>query len=280
MTFLPDETVAEQTLPDATLPGLWPLVRILRTCRFVDLTHGFSAETPHSPDFGPARIKQLYGYEDELNGRPAGFLAHEFSFAGQYGTHVDPPGHFHRGMRLLDELPVAEMVLPLAVLDITAAVERDPDSCVGLADLERWETVHGRVPAGAFVALRSGWSRRWPSQERMLNRDTAGIRHSPGWSLAALRKLFEERDITACGHETIDTDPGLTLSLTGEGPLERYVLGRDRWQIELMANLDEVPEVGAMLVASWPKAIGASGFPARIFAIHGQNEAPDRHDAA
>lgn len=253
--------------------GLWPLVEILQTCHFVDLTHGFSAETPHSPDFGPARVRQLYTYDDELNGRRAGFLSHEFSFAGQYGTHVDPPGHFHAGMRMLDALPVCEMILPLVVLDIEAAVARDPDTCVTLADLARWEQAHGAVPRGAFVALRSGWSRRWPSQELMLNRDASGIRHSPGWSLEVLRVLFEERAITACGHETIDTDAGLTLSLTGEGPLERYVLGRDRWQIELMANLAAVPEAGAMVVATWPKAIGASGFPARVIAIHGPDEA-------
>ena len=255
--------------PDWSKRGLWPLIEALQTCQFVDLTHGFSADTPHSPDFGPARIRQLYSYDDELNGRRAGFLSHEFSFAGQYGTHVDPPGHFHAGMRMLDALPVAEMVLPLVVLDIADAVAQYPDTCVTLADLERWEQAHGEVPRGAFVALRSGWSRRWPSQDRMVNRDAAGIRHSPGWSLEVLRLLFEERQITACGHETIDTDAGLTLSLTGEGPLERYVLGRDRWQIELMANLAEVPQAGAMLVAAWPNAIGASGFPARVFAIHG-----------
>lgn len=45
------------------------------------------------------------------------------------------------------------------------------------------------------------------------------------------------------------------------------MLGRDRWQIELMADLDQVPEAGAIIVASWPKPLGGSGFPARVFAI-------------
>ena len=47
----------------------------------------------------------------------------------------------------------------------------------------------------------------------------------------------------------------------------RGVLARDRWQIELMANLDRVPARGAVIVATWPKPLAGSGFPARCFAI-------------
>jgi kynurenine formamidase len=35
-----------------------------------------------------------------------------------------------------------------------------------------------------------------------------------------------------------------------------------------MNNLDKVPETGALIMASWPKARGGSGFPARVVAIH------------
>ena len=34
-----------------------------------------------------------------------------------------------------------------------------------------------------------------------------------------------------------------------------------------MANLDQVPPTGALVVATWPKPRGGSGFPARVFAI-------------
>ena len=46
------------------------------------------------------------------------------------------------------------------------------------------------------------------------------------------------------------------------------VLAQDCWQVELLANLDSLPESGAVLVAAWPKPQGGSGFPARVFAIH------------
>ena len=63
-----------------------------------------------------------------------------------------------------------------------------------------------------------------------------------------------------------DTDPGATVS-RGSAPAETYILGTDRWQIELLANLERVPPTGALMVATWPKPHRGSGFPARAFAI-------------
>lgn len=239
---------------------LWDICADLRCRRFVDLTHGFSPETPRAPGLPAAEIGH---FADFSRGDP--FQTHIYRVAGQYGTHVDPPNHFHEGAGSLDQIPVSEMIAPLVVLDITARVEADADARVTPEDLAEWELRHGPVPRGAFVALRSGWSRRWPDTAAMVNADAEGNRHSPGWGREVLRTLFEERGIIACGHETIDTDAGPDLA--GKGPLEDYVLGLGRWQIEMMANLDQVPERGALIVASWPKPIGGSGFPARVFAI-------------
>jgi hypothetical protein len=67
---------------------------------------------------------------------------------------------------------------------------------------------HGQIPAGAFVAMRTDWSKRWPDAAKMENKDAHGVAHYPGWSLPALKYLYEDRKITASGHETTDTDPG------------------------------------------------------------------------
>jgi kynurenine formamidase len=195
-----------------------------------------------------------------------GFLAHRYSLVGQWGTHVDSGAHFVKGNRFLDEIPVTEMVLPLVVVDIRAEVEFNADYCLSLDDVRQWESRNGLIPAGAFVAKRSGWSARWPSKDRMLNLDNNDVAHFPGWTLDALRFVFETGDAIACGHETMDTDGGIAISRGGSS-LERYVLERDRWQIELMASLDELPECGALLVATWPKPKKGSDFPARVFAI-------------
>ena len=100
----------------------------------------------------------------------------------------------------------------------------------------------------------------------MENKDANGVAHYPGWSLPALKYLYEGRKITASGHETTDTDPGIATT-KGDYSLETYLLSTNHYQIELLTNLDQVPESGAIVVVSFPKPKGGSGFPARVFAI-------------
>ncbi|MFI6522772.1 cyclase family protein [Spirillospora sp. NPDC050679] len=238
----------------------------LRRGRWVDLTHAFHPGIPHCPSFEPERRTAVYGYEPGEGTRGSGFLAHEYRHVGQWGTHVDPPAHFVPGLRFQDQIPVTEMMLPLVVLDVHRQVVDDPDYCVTPADLAAWEERHGRVPDGSFVALRTGWSARWPSQEAMLNTGPDGVHHYPGWSREVLAVLLRDRGVLACGHETTDTDPGTVVS-QGRAPLERFLLEHDRYQIELLTALDRVPPTGAVIVATWPKAKDGSGFPARAFAI-------------
>jgi len=129
-----------------------------------------------------------------------------------------------------------------------------------------WERRHGRIPKGAFVAMRTDWSKRWPDDAALANRDAAGVFHYPGWSLAVLKLLYEQRGITASGHETTDTDPGVNTT-RDDYSLESYVLQTNHYQIELLANLDQVPEAGGIVIVSFPKPRGGSGFPARVIAI-------------
>jgi len=252
--------------PMAESQSLYGLAAALHRHRWVDLTHAFHPGIPHCGFFEAEKRVTLYHYDEGVGTKGAGFLAHEYHHVGQWGTHVDPPAHFIRGLRFQDDIPVKEMILPLVVLDVHRQVDHDPDYQVTLGDVRGWERSHGAIPEGAFVALRTGWSARWPDAERMKNEDSNGIMHFPGWSQEVLEYLYEVRRVTATGHDTTDTDPGITVSRR-EAPLEAYVLGLDKWQIELLTNLDQVPQHGALIVASWPKAYKGSGFPARVFAI-------------
>ena len=105
-----------------------------------------------------------------------------------------------------------------------------------------------------------------PDDAAMQNRDAQGHAHYPGWSKEALRFLYEDRNITASGHETTDTDPGFQTD-KDDYSLESYVLGLNHYQIEMLADLDKVPESGALVFVSWPKPEGGTGFPARVIAI-------------
>lgn len=260
-----DPALARDAAPAVGL-SLQDAWQVIRTRQFVDLTHAFAPGIPHWPGFPDEKRETIYSYEPGVGSLGAGFFAQVFTHPGQWGTHVDPPAHFVKGLRTLDQIDVKEMVLPLVVIDVHAQVDANPDYQVTLKDVRNWESRHGPIPAGAFVALRTDWSQRWPDASAMANRDAAGVAHFPGWSLEVLKYLYEEREIAASGHETTDTDPGLATS-RDDYSLETYVLGQNRYQVELLANLDRVPEQGALVVVAFPKPEGGSGFPARVFAI-------------
>jgi kynurenine formamidase len=247
-------------------PSLLELYKVLKSKRFVDLTHAFRPGIPHWPGFPDEKRETLYYYDKGVGSRGAGFFAQRYTLVGQWGTHVDPPAHFARGLRTVDEIDPREMLLPLVVLDVHKAVESNSDYSVTMKDVARWEQRHGPVPEGAFVALRTDWSKRWPDAAKMRNEDAKKVAHYPGWSLPVLKHLYEKRKITASGHETTDTDPGIATS-KGDYSLETYILKQNHYQIELLCHLDRVPEFGALLVVSFPKPLRGSGFPARAIAI-------------
>lgn len=239
----------------------------LATRQLIDLTHAFDPEIPHWPGFSKETRETLYSYDKEGGGtRGTGFLGELYCHVGQWGTHVDPPVHFVKGLRSVDQIELREMILPLVVIDVHAQVEANPDYTITMKDVQAWESKHGLIPAGAFVAMRTDWSKRWPDQKKMMNADDKGTSHYPGWSLEVLQYLYETRKITASGHEPTDTDPGVATT-KGDYSLEMYILKQNKYQIELLTNLDKVPEAGALVIATFPKPKNGSGFPARVFAI-------------
>jgi kynurenine formamidase len=233
----------------------------LKTKRWVDLTHSFAPGIPHWFGFPDEERETLY-YYDEGVGKIGSFgiFIQRYSHVGQWGTHCDPPAHFVRGKRTIDQIEVKEMILPLVVIDVHDKVAKKSDYAVTMEDVKAWEAKHGKIPEGCFVALRTDWSKHWPDDKSMQNEDSAGVKHFPGWSMPVLKYLYEDRRIVASGHEMTDNGPN-------DMDMERYVLGTDHYQIELLTNLDQVPEVGALIVAAFPKPKKGSGFPARVFAI-------------
>lgn len=242
------------------LSSLIDAVKLLKSKKWVDLTHAFSADSPHFFMFDPAEFKTLFDYQD-------GFFAQQFAFPGQYGTHIDAPCHFVEGRRFVHELELKELVLPLVVIDQSARAHLDPDFALSAGDILAFEQEHGRIDAGSFVALRTDWSKRWPSQALMDNKDADGHNHIPGWGIDALEFLFRERGISAVGHETFDTDAAVDFRKNKALLAEYFVLDQDAYQIELLTNLDQVPAKGAVIFNIVAKPDNAGGFPVRSFAV-------------
>ena len=88
-----------------------------------------------------------------------------------------------------------------------------------------------------------------------------------GWSLDALKYIYETRNAAANGHETLDTDASAEAAKAEDLACERYVLEKGKLQIEVLCNLDQVAPAGAVLLAAWPRIEGATGLPVRVWAI-------------
>jgi kynurenine formamidase len=139
--------------------SLLDLQKILISKKFIDLTHEFAPGIPHWPGFPDEQQKTIYRYEKQPGLMGDGFFAEVFTHVGQWGTHVDPPAHFHKGLRTVDQIELKEMILPLICVDVHEECAKNRDYTLTVDRLKKWEAEHGTVPAGAFVVMRTDWSK-------------------------------------------------------------------------------------------------------------------------
>lgn len=179
------------------------------------------------------------------------------------GTHMDAPLHFTADGVGVDEIPIADLVVPLAIVDISSRAQDDPDAAVTPDDIKAWEQKHGPLPEGCCVAMSSGWDKLLMTP-RFAGRDDAGKNHTPGFHGETAHLLMSERNVKGLGVDTLSLDTGLN---TGPFPVHYGWLGSGRWGVECLANLDTLPPKGAMLVLGGPKVKGGTGGPSRVIAL-------------
>jgi kynurenine formamidase len=233
-------------------------VRLAKGFRDVhDLTHTFSPKTPVFPAFKPIQIRPKFSIGKD------GFFANELTFDEHTGTHMDGPAHFVANGLTADKLPAEKFFAPLAVISIEERAAKNADALLSVDDVLAWEKRHGRLPAGAFVAMCSGWGSRVSNADRFLNKDSKGTMHAPGFGEEVARFLVKERDIVGAGVDTLSLDAASASKFVAHLAL----LGAGKYGVELLANLDAVPPSGATIIVGGPKHEGASGGPARVYAV-------------
>lgn len=224
--------------------------------RVVDLTHTVSPEFPTY--FGKPGISFEGAFtfaKDKLNLKVWTLNEHT-------GTHIDAPFHFSEDGWTAERIPVANLVCPLCIVDIAARAEGDPDTQVTPDDIKAFEAQHGPIPAGACVAMRSGWERH-VTDATYRNADGAGVMHFPGFHPETAAMLTAGREVVGIASDTLSLDHGASKDFA-----THYAwLPTNRWGIEGIAGLAELPATGATLVVGAPKVQGATGGPARLFAL-------------
>jgi isatin hydrolase len=238
--------------------------------RVVDLSQPLGPDTPviglpeifaSSPGVS---IETISRYDD----RGPAWYWNTLSFGEHTGTHFDAPIHWISGKDLAgnacDTIPARRFVGPAAVIDVTAEVAADDDYLLPVEAIEAWEHAHGRIPPGAWVLLRTGWSRR--PREAFVNRRDDGP-HSPGFAAAASRLLACDRDILGVGVETIGTDAGQAGRFDPPFPNHAIMHGAGKFGLASLANLDQLPPTGAVVIAAPLKIVAGSGSPVRVIAL-------------
>ncbi len=162
----------------------------------IDLTHTLNERSPNweGTEESPYRATELGNIERD------GYYSRIFSTQEHYGTHLDAPAHFAKGMWTVDQIPQERLVRPLVVLDVRNHARNNADYAVSVEDIAQWESAHGQIPPGAVVMAYTGWDSRWNSPREFRNLEADDLTHYPGFSLEAAKFLVKARGIVGLGH--------------------------------------------------------------------------------
>jgi kynurenine formamidase len=219
--------------------------------RIVDLTTPLGPDTPVidlPPMFAPSpglALTEISRYDS----RGPAWYWNVLNLGEHTGTHFDAPIHWITGKDLpnnaTDTISPRKFIGPACVIDVTADVELSPDFLLTSERVEQWEQEHGRLPAGGWMLLS----------------------HSPGFHPSCSEYLAKERDILGVGVETVGTDAGLAGGFETPFPSHTFMHGAGKFGLTSLVNLDQLPETGAVVIATPLKIVNGSGSPVRVIAL-------------
>ena len=234
----------------------------LNPAKLVDLTYAYNEQTIYWPN-----AKGFRHQNDTWAKTPGGYwyAAGEFASAEHGGTHMDSPIHFGEGKRTLDQIPVANLVGPAAVIDVSTKTPQDHDYRITRDDVLAWESAHGMIAKESIVVFRTGWGQYWPDRKQYLGSDVPGDTahlHFPGISREAA-ELLVERGVSGVGIDTASMDYGPSTDFIVHQILNRANI----YGLENVASTERLPAAGATLIALPMKIENGSGGPVRILAL-------------
>ena len=242
--------------------------------RVIDLTQPLGPETPviGLPDMFGASPGVTIEPISRFDAKGPAWYWNTLRMGEHTGTHFDAPVHWITGKDLpdnaCDTIPAERFIGPASVIDVTADVEKNEDFLLTPDRIRTWEAEHGRIPAGSWVLLRTGWSRRTDAAS-FLNVRGDGP-HSPGFHADSSLMLAHDRDVLGVGVETVGTDAGQAGGFDPPFPNHTIMHGAGKFGLASLRNLDKLPPTGAVVIAAPLKITGGSGSPLRVLALTGR----------
>jgi kynurenine formamidase len=240
--------------------------------RVIDLTHTLSDQFPAlqlPPQFGQVwafKSERISNYDEA---GPAWYW-NNFSCGEHTGTHFDAPIHWVSGKdhanNTVDTIDPRQFIGPAVVVDASAEVAKNEDWLLTVDFLKAWESQYQRIPAGAWVLFRTDWAKRISQPASYVNMREDGA-HTPGPTQEAVEWLIKERNVRGFGVETINTDAGQSYAWPLPYPCHTLMHGANKYGLQCLQNLDQLPPAGAVIFAAPLKIQGGSGSPLRVLAL-------------
>jgi kynurenine formamidase len=233
--------------------------------KLVDMTFPFSEDSIYWPTDKPFTPTTVF------KGTTDGgwwYASNQYAASEHGGTHVDAPIHFSERWRTIGQIPLQEWIGPAAKIDVTNKCLSNRDYQLTVEDIRAWEKKHGRIPQGAWVIMYSGIDGRfYPDKKEVLGTDKTGKDavaelHFPGFSPEAVAFLLAKRTIAGIAVDTPSIDPGSSKDFK----VHQALCSAQKLGLENIANLDRIPESGAMLYVIPMFIQNGTGAPARVFA--------------
>jgi kynurenine formamidase len=239
--------------------------------RVVDLTVPLEPATPTiqlPPQFAPSKpfaLEEISRYDE----RGPAWYWNNIACGEHTGTHFDAPVHWVTGkdypQNATHNIPVERFIGPACVIDVSRQAGSDADFLLTQSIVEDWERRYGRIPGRAWVLVRTDWSKRKAPKD-FLNIGADGA-HTPGFHPQCVPFLARERDILGVGVETVGTDAGQAPTFDPMFPCHTIMHGSNRFGLASLTNLDQLPPVGAVVIAPPLKIVNGSGSPLRVLAL-------------
>jgi kynurenine formamidase len=236
----------------------------LANSRLVDLTYTFDENTIYWPTAEGFKWKK-----DAWGPAPGGYFYASASYGASEhgGTHLDSPLHFAESHPGTDQIPVTSLIAPAVVIDIAASCAQNPDYLLSSKDIAQWESAHTPIAKGSIVLIKTGWGKYWPDAKRYLGTDEHGAAavaklHFPGISEEAAT-LLVSRKVAGVGIDTASVDYGQSKDFK----THRVLYSHDLYGLENVANIEQLPATGTLLIALPMKIKNGTGGPVRIVAV-------------
>ncbi len=234
--------------------------------KILEMTYPFDENSIYWPTAKPFQLSKVFWGKTEGG---YWYASNEFAASEHGGTHVDAPVHFADGGRTIDQIPLEEWIGPAVKIDVTSKCSADRNYLLQIDDVFEWEKRNGRIKPGSWVIMYTGLGTvHYPDKKAVLGTDKSGPEalpelSFPGFSPEVTEFLIKERNIKGIA---IDT-PSIDYGQSKDFKVHQILCKAEKLALENIANLDELPEKGAILYVIPMLIKNGTGAPARVFAI-------------